>query len=162
MTNGDQQQTPPIQRALSFCACTVLPTNSRRRFSCMQKKRNNTTQLTTTQRMHSLLAQLPANLPAYLPLHRHRYLLLTAALLLVRRRHHRVSLPRPRHPLREADLCPNSVAGANSPKLRDGPSRSLSSLFSSSDCTNKRKASSFALPMPPPTADCCLNGRVER
>ena len=86
-----------------------------------------------------------ANPPGYLPLRR-RHLLRPAAVLLVRRRprHADDDLPQPPS-TGGANLCPNSVAGANGPKLRDGPSCHPSSLFSSSAASKTRKTSLSAL-----------------
>ena len=152
--NGGRSATnthPPARCACTFlfcawlaCACTGLANggscaSSVEDFSaqlCMQKKcktaSNSTTTTTTQQQVNALSAQLPGqqigmSLPLFV-LRRH-HLRPTAALLLVRRRPHPADHLEPCYPSTGVDLCPNSVAGANGPKLRDSHSRSFSSLL---------------------------------
>jgi hypothetical protein len=101
----------------------------RARASNAAQQHNNKKQQRTNALPHPL--SIPGQPTGYIALLRRCHLLLLAAVLLLRRRLHRVGLAWPLHPSTGADFCPNSVAGANGPKLRDGPTGHSSSLFSS-------------------------------
>ena len=133
-----------------LAACTGLAHGgscaSSRRFFCtaLHAEKAKTQQATAQQldnknnnnneQMHSPLAcSSPANLPAYLPLRRRCYHLLSAALLLIRRRLHRVGLPRPQRPSRGANKpLPKFCRGRQRPEIERRPLPS--SLFSSLVC----------------------------